>query len=73
LTEAVVSMQIESIIEYFPDIDVSSIIDENKLRLVKVELESGFESLKGLKEQLPKDFTYPLIRIALAKLKVRAS
>ena len=69
LTEAVISMQIETIIDYLPDTDISSIINKEKLALIKKEFEKGNTSLKDLKDKLPKDFTYPLIRIALAKLK----
>lgn len=73
LTEAVISMQIETIIDYVPEIDITGIIDYEKFILIKNEYEKGFDSLKNFKERLPKEFSYPLIRIALAKLKVRPS
>lgn len=69
LTEAVISMQLETIISYFPGVDVSSLISDNNLNLIKKEVEKGLGSLKELKERLPKEISYPIIRIALAKIK----
>jgi ATP-dependent DNA helicase RecQ len=71
LTEAVISMHIETLIEYQPETDISVILSEDMLTVIKEEFEKGYNSLKDLKERLPKDFTYPLIRIALAKLKAQ--
>lgn len=73
LTEAVISMQIETILEYLPDTDISGIIEKQMLDLIRDEFKKGTSSLKELKENLPNDFSYPLIRIALAKLKAEAS
>ncbi len=68
LNEAVISMQIETIIEFIPQTDISSIIINEKLNLVKQRFDEGKKGLKELKESLPKDFSYPMIRIALAKI-----
>jgi ATP-dependent DNA helicase RecQ len=68
LNEAVISMQIETIIGYLPDIDISSIISKDKLDLISNKFKKGKKGLKELKEALPKDFSYPMIRIALAKI-----
>ena len=68
LNEAVISMQIETILGYQPDTDISSIITKDKLDLVKDRYNKGITGLKELKESLPKDFSYPQIRIALAKI-----
>ncbi len=73
LTEAVISMQIETIIEYLPDTDISGLLDDNMIEAIRKEYENGITSVKELKNKLPQDFTYPLIRIALAKLKVQSS
>ncbi len=67
LTEAVISMQIETIISYIPETDISSIIDSDRLEKINVLYKKGFKDLKTLKEKLPKDFSYPEIRVALAK------
>lgn len=68
LNEAVISMQIETILSYKNDIDISSIISKTELELVRMRYTEGITGLKELKESLPKDLTYPMIRIALAKI-----
>ena len=73
LNEAVISMQIETIVGYLPDIDISSIISNEKLDLISHKYGSGTKELKKLKEVLPKDLSYPQIRIALAKLSHQSS
>jgi uncharacterized protein YpbB len=73
LTEAVISMQIETILEYLPETDISGIIEKQKLDLIRIEHQKGIISLKELKDKLPKEFSYPLIRIGLAKLKAETS
>jgi len=72
LAEAVVSMQIETIIEYLPETDISGVIDKEIFDIIRKEFESGITSVKDLKNRLPQNFTYPLIRIALAKLKAQS-
>jgi ATP-dependent DNA helicase RecQ len=68
LNEAVISMQIETVLSYLPETDISSIISKDKLDLIKQNYLKGTTGLKELKEALPKDFSYPEIRIALAKI-----
>jgi len=68
LNEAVISMQIETIIEYIPDANISSILSIDKLEMVKQYYKKGITGLKELKDSLPNDFSYPLLRIALAKI-----
>ncbi len=68
LNEAVISMQIETIIGYLPETDISSIISKDKMDLIIDNFKKGKNGLKELKEALPKDFSYPQIRIALAKI-----
>ncbi|MDY0083743.1 MAG: helix-turn-helix domain-containing protein, partial [Ignavibacteriaceae bacterium] len=67
LTEAVISMQIETIISYIPETDISSIIDSEKLEKINVLYKKGIKDLKTLREKLPKEFSFPEIRVALAK------
>ncbi|MHB1686039.1 MAG: RecQ family ATP-dependent DNA helicase [Ignavibacteriaceae bacterium] len=73
LSEAVISMQVETILEYYPDADVSHLYQENQLTLIENEIRNGFIDLKELKSRLPKEISYPLIRIAVAKNKFKAS
>ena len=68
LNEAVISMQIETILGYLPDTDVSSILTKEELGLITEKYNRGILRLKELKKALPNDYTYPQIRIALAKI-----
>ena len=67
LNEAVISMQIETILSYLPGTEITSIIDNDRLNIINKFYKEGLNDLKSLKEKLPKDFTFPEIRIALAK------
>jgi ATP-dependent DNA helicase RecQ len=69
LSEAVISMQIETIVEFDTDVDISSLIKKDILQTIFVEAEKGFANLKELKERLPSKITYPEIRIAIAQFK----
>jgi len=69
LSEAVVSMQIETIIEYSPFADINHLFSKENYKLIITEVKKGYENLKELKERLPSKITYPQIRIAVAKHK----
>lgn len=73
LSEAVISMQIETILEYDSLLDISHLYNDNQLDLILKEIKKGFVDLKDLKNRLPKEISYPLIRIAVAKSKFTAS
>jgi len=70
LTEAVISMQIESIIEFEPNTDITPLIKKEIYDQIIDEAAKGFENIKDLKERLPSKITYAQIRIALAKHRV---
>lgn len=67
LPEAVVSMQIETILEYHPGTDISSLISKKEIELINNEIENGITNLKELKSVLPNSISYGKIRIVLAK------
>ncbi len=69
LNEAVVSMQIETILEYEPEVKIDSLYDAGVLEEIFKEISKGYNNLKELKGRLPDNVTYPLIRIAVAKYK----
>ncbi|NOX67006.1 MAG: RecQ family ATP-dependent DNA helicase, partial [Chlorobi bacterium] len=69
LPEAVVSMQLETIIEYLPDTDISSLIKKHEIELIEKEISNGITGLKELKQNLPGFISYAKIRIVLAKKK----
>lgn len=69
LEEAVISMQIETIIQFHPEIDISSILNNQDLKKIEAEVEKGFENLRDLKKKLANRYSIPELRIALAKIK----
>lgn len=69
LTEAVISMQIETIIEYYPEVEISPLFKGIDLKSIQTEIEKGYINYKELKSRLPEEISYPLIRIAAAKFK----
>ncbi len=69
LAEPVISMQIETIIEFEPDINISHLFEKSILDLIKAEVEKGYSNIKEIKERLPNDISYSLIRIAVAKFR----
>ncbi len=70
LSEAVISMQIETIIEYESALDISKLYKKDELSKINEEIKKGFNDLKDLKQRLPENYTYPLIRIAVAKNRI---
>jgi ATP-dependent DNA helicase RecQ len=72
ISEAIISMQIETIIEYDPAVKVNHLFEGDSLTLITKEIMSGFVDLTDLKKRLPDDISYALIRIAVAKYKANA-
>jgi hypothetical protein len=62
-------MQIESILEYFPDCDISNLFEDAIIEVIDKEIIKGYSSLKELKERLPGRVSYAQIRIVAAKNK----
>lgn len=69
LSEPVISMQIETILELVDDVDISALVPDARFERIKKDFEDGKRTLLDLKNSLPQNFSYPEIRIALAKLK----
>jgi ATP-dependent DNA helicase RecQ len=70
LTEPVVSMQIETILEYYPQCKIDFLFDSDTYVKIVDEVKKGYSSLKELKKRLPNEITYAQIRIVVAKNKV---
>ncbi len=66
-SEAVISMQIESIIEYEPQIEIDHLFNTNELKKIYSEIEKGYDDLKELRSRLNDSVSYPVLRIAVAK------
>lgn len=67
LPEAVVSLQIESIIKLNPETDIFSLLENSEYKIIKAEIEKGITDLKQIKENIGKNISYGKIRIVLAK------
>ncbi len=68
-SEAVISMQIESIIEYDPKVEIDHLFNSNELKNINLEIEKGYDDLKELRFRLNDSVSYPMLRIAVAKYK----
>jgi ATP-dependent DNA helicase RecQ len=73
LSEAVISMQIETIIEFEPGVDINKLFQNLDLTYILDEIKKGFTDLKSLKERLNIEVSFPLLRIAAAKYKFSSS
>lgn len=71
IPEAVVSMQVETILEFDKEIDVSNLFQFDYTKEIIEEAKKGYRDLKELKQRLGSKVSYPEIRIALAVLKYR--
>ena len=69
LSEPVISMQIETILEYYPDSQIDFLFEPESYNRIKEEIKKGYSSLKELKKRLPSNITYAQIRISTAKHK----
>ena len=73
LSEAVISMQIETILEYKSDTDISFLFQKGEFEKIAGVIKNGAESLKEYKNKLPSNISYALIRIAAAKIRLTSS
>jgi len=70
ISEAVVSMQIETILEYKPDTDIAFLFQKGEFEKIAGVIKTGAETLKEYKNKLPSNISYAMIRIAAAKLRL---
>lgn len=71
LPEAIVSVQIETILSYLPELEISSLIKQTEIREIKNRIDEGMYKLKEIKSQISNSISYGKIRIVLAKSKDR--
>ena len=69
VSESIISMQIETILEFDPDVNIQHLFNSNELRKITAEIEKGYDNLKDLKQRLDDRISYPMLRIAIAKYK----
>jgi ATP-dependent DNA helicase RecQ len=70
LSESVVSVQIESLIKFYPDTDIKSLVPYEKINMIKKTLEKGITNIKSIRESLNERVSYGEIRIVKAKMKI---
>ena len=54
MSDAVISMQIETIIEYEPSVDITKLFEGPLLETIMNEIKKGYSDMKDLRERLPK-------------------
>ncbi len=69
VSESIISMQIETILEFEPEFNIEHLFNSNELRKITSEIEKGYDDLKDLKQRLDISVSYPMLRIAIAKHK----
>ena len=70
LSDSIISMQIESILKFYPDLEISFLIDRKKIDKINEVLSTGLKDLKSIKEKLNGSVNYAEIRIVMAKQKL---
>ncbi len=70
LSEEVISMQIETIFEFDPTIEIHNLFDIKLIETIENEVSKGYADLKDLKNKLPAKISYAMIRICLAKNRI---
>lgn len=73
LDEAVISMQIETILQYAPKTGIAHLFDEETLAEINNEIDNGYLDLKDLKSRIKSNISFALLRIAAAKKKYSRS
>ncbi|OGV15424.1 MAG: hypothetical protein A3J84_09830 [Ignavibacteria bacterium RIFOXYA2_FULL_37_17] len=69
VSESIISMQIETILEFDPEVNILHLFNSNELKKITTEIEKGYDDLKDLKHRLDDSISYPMLRIAIAKYK----
>lgn len=69
LPEAVVSMQIESLLEIDPTIEISFLFDSKDINIIEEQIKTGDRNIKSIKSKVPSSISYGKVRILLAKYK----
>lgn len=70
IPESVLSIQIETLIEAIPSLEIDSLFEKDELNEINNKIEAGFTELKELRKALNEKVSYAKLRIALAKKRV---
>jgi len=69
LSETIISLQIEKIIEYDPKTDISSLVSKNEIDEIKKLYADNLRGLKEIKKMSSINLSYSKIRVILAKIR----
>lgn len=69
LPEAVISMQVETILEYYPETQIESLVAPKIINKIRQVINMGFSGLKEIKSNTGNSISYAEIRIVCAKYK----
>lgn len=70
LPESVISIQIETILEMIPSLEIDSLFEKGELELIYKKIDEGITGLKELRLALNEKISYAKLRIAAAKRRV---
>jgi ribonuclease D len=70
LPESVLAVQIETILEMIPSLEIDSLFEKNELKSIYQKINDGITELKELKSVVGNSIGYAKLRIALAKKRV---
>lgn len=69
IPESILSIQIETLIEAVPELDITYLFNERELNEINNKIEEGINDLKELRKAFNEKISYAKLRIALAKKK----
>ena len=72
LPESIVSIQIETIISYYPEMDFHSLLMKEEFEIIEKNILDFSEDLKTIKSRIDKNISYSKIRIVKAILKAKS-
>lgn len=70
LPESVISIQIETLLEMIPSLEIESLFEKDELELINKKIDEGITELKALRSALNEKISYAKLRIAAAKRRV---
>ncbi|MCB9247416.1 MAG: helix-turn-helix domain-containing protein [Ignavibacteriales bacterium] len=73
LPESIVSIQLETIISYYPNKNYSTLINKDEFEIIKNAIDDLSEDLKSIKQKLKSSLSYSKIRVVKAILLAQKS
>ncbi|MEJ5350469.1 MAG: RecQ family ATP-dependent DNA helicase [Melioribacteraceae bacterium] len=70
IPESILSVQIETLIEAIPDLEIDSLFNYDELKMIYEKIDEGIFDIKELRKCFNEKISYAKLRIALAKRRV---